>query len=80
MSDLVCLGQKEVVARKPHICYLCNQSIPAGTKYFKWSGIDPSEGCFVNMPMHPECKAVTDGWDDMDWECFYPGDLTRPST
>jgi len=63
-------------ARKEHRCWLCNESILIGERYIDRAGAD-GDG-IVTIKMHPECEHETHKWDDMDWECFFQGDMKRP--
>lgn len=65
-------------ARKQHRCYLCNESIVIGEQYIDRVGTDNGE--IIAMKMHMECERETKVWDDMDWECFFQGDMERPTT
>lgn len=54
------------VARKGHHCYLCGNTIEAGTRYIRRVGI--GDGGFGVAKMHPDCESLTKDWDDFDWE------------
>ena len=60
-------------ARKPHQCWLCEGTIPAGSTYVYRAGAE--DGQMVAMHMHTACEAETHDWDAMDWETFSQGDL-----
>lgn len=64
-------------ARKPHWCLLCGESIHAGGRYVERFGYD--EGRCITMRMHHECEAETRKWSEMEWECFSPGGIQRPT-
>lgn len=61
------------VARHPHRCEYCFESIPKGEKHRKFSGV--FEGEFQNWRMHTECY---DAWAASDEEYFDPGENERP--
>ena len=44
----------------------------------RWTGVEPGEGWWT-VHFHPECYAITQKWDDGDWECMLPGDYDRPA-
>ena len=56
-------------ARKNHICELCGQSIPVGTKHIARSGFIEREGP-ITIRLHMDCEHYTSVnlWDDGDWE------------
>lgn len=60
-------------ARKPHNCFLCGMSIPAGETYVRRSGIT-SDGllCFA---MHVPCESKTRSWGQDEWDCHDPDDF-----
>jgi hypothetical protein len=66
--------------RKAHHCRLCAGKIEVGELCCKWEYLEPGEG-YGTSHAHPECYQVTlDGkWDDGDWECASPGDVSRPN-
>lgn len=68
-----------VGARKRHQCCLCGQQIEADEGRVRWSGLVHGEG-YCTSHAHPECMEVTRKWDEDDWECTSPGDITRPNT
>ncbi len=73
----VCLsGNKDVRARKPHICFCCAEIISEGAIYTRRSGCEPGEG-FTTMKMHPECEKATTHWENDDWEIFSGSKLKR---
>lgn len=54
-------------AKKKHICYLCNQTIRVGDKYFKQVGKFYDN--FYDIKMHSECYTVLqDYWNDLDYQ------------
>lgn len=63
-------------ARSLRRCDLCCEMIQPEEMRVKRFGVD--SGKFVRMDMHLECDAQTHGWDEMQWECFSPGDIIRP--
>lgn len=67
-------------AAKRHRCFFCNQRIEVGEKYERRTGAN-SDGPWT-MHMHPECRdeVQRQKWDEGDYECFEPGDFTRPMT
>lgn len=67
--------------RKTHRCRLCAGKIEVGEQCCKWEYLEPGEG-YGTSHAHPECYQVTlDGkWDEGDWECASPGDVSRPNT
>jgi hypothetical protein len=56
-------------AKKKHVCYLCARRIEPGETYIRRHGIIEGQGR-IDFPMHDRCEAVTESWDDGDWECF----------
>ena len=70
-------GEKLCRPRKRQRCRLCDGWIEIGEQCNRWSGLDPGEGYFT-CHTHPECLALTEGWDWGDWECCMPGDIVRP--
>ena len=70
------IEDKIVKARKPHICYLCCQTIATGEIYRRRFGYgeEGPETC----RFHPECEIETRDWDEQDWETFCPGYFERP--
>ena len=64
------------IARKPHVCCLCGETIKTGEKCKIWSY--PWDGTYVTDHAHPECMELTKGWKTDDWEVHSPGDLERP--
>lgn len=69
------IEDKDVRARKHHQCWLCMESIDAGTTYRRRTGIGDDGP--VTMHMHPECEQQTHDWDSMEWETFEQGDMVR---
>ena len=66
------------IARKPHRCYLCGEAIEIREKHVRRTGV--REGRIDSIRMHIECCKHTDAnFDEMDWECFFEGDLPRPA-
>lgn len=55
------------IARKEHRCLLCALPIAVGEKHVMRAGV--SDGEFSQFRMHVACEAVTQDWDEMDWEC-----------
>ena len=70
------IEDKTIKARKPHVCYLCCQTIATGEIYLRRFGYG-EEGP-ETFRFHPECEEETRDWDDGDWETFCPGDFERP--
>lgn len=77
MSGWTHLGDETPVARKPYRCYLCGEPIPVGEKHVKRTGV--GEDGLDAFRMHEECERESDAWDEMDWECFFEGDMPRPT-
>lgn len=69
------LRDTEPIARKQHLCYLCELTIEKGTRHVCRTGIN--EDGRVDYRMHPRCEAITreDDWKAGDWECFDPGEF-----
>lgn len=65
--------------RKKHQCVICGTRIEIKEPCCSWSGLDQGEG-YRTAYAHPECYAMSEKWDDMDWECRFPGDDPRPET
>lgn len=63
--------------RKRHLCRLCDEWIEAGEPCERWSGL--CAGKPFTSHAHPECYALTDDWDEGDWECCMQGDVERPN-
>lgn len=65
---MTCIDQEHRVARKPHRCALCGETIPIGEKYRRCVIKDGSD--FYCPCFHAECDRVTeiDKWDLIDWE------------
>ena len=59
-------AEKTVKARKDHRCDYCETQIPAGSTYFKWTGI--YDGDFNAGKAHHECDAVARWASDGEWE------------
>lgn len=53
--------------RKRHHCIICGTRIEIAEECCRWSGLDPGEG-YATCHAHPECYAITEKWDEMDWE------------
>ena len=68
-------GTTLVKTRTDHRCRLCYELIPTGATVLSYTGIN-SEGWYTTY-LHAECAAYTDGWDDWDWECTLPGDISH---
>jgi len=66
--------------RKPRRCRLCYGKIEIGEPCCRWEYLEPGEG-YGTSYAHPECYQVTidSKWDEGDWECCSPGDVTRPN-
>ena len=62
--------------RKTHRCRICDGRIVAGEECARWSGVDRSEGWWTSHA-HPECYAMTQKWDQFDWESSF--DTERPT-
>lgn len=69
-------GDKVVKARKAASCYLCGEPIAIGETYVRRTGV--GECGIGTTKMHPECEKESDSWHEMDWECFFEGDMERP--
>ena len=65
-----CIEETTPIAKKEHLCGLCDLPILKGTKYIRRYGID-EDGKFA-FKMHIECEQFTHDWDEMDWVCFAP--------
>ena len=63
--------------RKRHLCRLCDEWIEIGEPCERWSGFH--DGKPFTSHAHQECYAMTDGWDEGDWECTMQGDMKRPN-
>lgn len=63
-------------ARKPHRCYLCGESIPAGEVHVRRTQAD-GDGV-GSFRMHGECEAESRSWGWWEWEGISPGDMPRP--
>lgn len=68
---------KTIKARRPHRCRVCDQRIAVGETCDTWTGLEPGTGWWT-VWVHPECHEICKEWDDMDWECLFPGDTDRP--
>lgn len=70
---------RTVKIRKVQICLLCNEKSQPGERMIKRFGFgDDGPGSFY---MHPECEALTDDWDEIDWEtCDGQMERQRPSS
>lgn len=66
------------VAKKPHKCIWCGETIEAKTQYVRWTGV--FEGDFQSNAYHPECHAAAaterDFWEDG----FEPYSFARGTT
>ncbi len=58
---------KPCIPRKRHECRVCGLWIAAGEHCCRWTGVTPSEGWWT-CHAHPECYALTEDWDCVDWE------------
>lgn len=78
MSDYALLSETKPVARKPHRCIWCGQTIPAGEKYLfqniRW------EGGVQGQHWHFECADAQqqEGRESGEWE-FFPYENERPA-
>lgn len=71
-----CISEKTGVrARTEHSCFFCGEPIPPGSNYDRRTCVNSGE--IVTMAMHPECNEATAEWDDMDYETFSSGTLSR---
>ena len=71
------LSDEHPVARKPHHCFLCGETIEVGEKHVRRTSVDGRELC--SLRMHLECEKESQDWDETDWECFFEGDAPRPT-
>ena len=44
------------VARKEHVCTWCNEPIPKGHSYMRWTSVAKN---WVTVTMHPPCAEVS---------------------
>ena len=59
--------------RKDYRCFLCGRAIPKGEQHVQRVSI--GDGGLDTIRMHVKCEAISQSWDQADWECFSEGDL-----
>ena len=62
-------------ARKLYYCDICGENIEPGEVHVARRGV--SDGRVVTSRMHLDCEMLSKRWDQMEWECHFPGDCTR---
>ena len=62
--------------KKPHHCRICDEIIKVAEPCCRWTGLMEGEGYFT-AHAHPECYNYALKWDEGDWECMQPGDVSR---
>ena len=71
------ISSKELVARKPHECRICGDTIPAGETCSRYTGVDSEDG-FYTLYFHLDCREWANHFIDyMDWQTHGPGDVTH---
>lgn len=55
----------ELVARKPHLCSICGETIRPGTTYRRWRWFDAGDATTIKV--HPDCIAFFDEHDIHEW-------------
>lgn len=58
------------VARRPHVCLLCELEIPRGELHCARSGVE--DGRVVKVRMHNACETRARGWSDDEWQTNDP--------
>lgn len=66
---------KHPIARKEHLCMLCEGKIQVGEKYIRRVGTRMRE--LISFAMHIFCEGYTHNWDDGDWICYDAPDFRR---
>lgn len=62
---------KPCFPRKRHWCRICGGVIAIKEPCCRWSYVERGEG-YGTSHAHPECYAITQRWDDGDWESWEP--------
>ena len=70
MSDFEYLSETKPRARKAHYCILCGELIPQGMRHV--ARVGKGDGSVYTVRMHEECEALTQEWDESEWEYSEP--------
>jgi len=70
VSDYTYVSETQPVARKTHQCGLCELDIAKGEKHV--ARVGTGNGSIYTFRMHVACEALTQDWDEFEWEANDP--------
>lgn len=73
MSDFTYVSETQPVARKAHQCGLCELDIAKGERHV--ARVGTGNGSIYTFRMHVACEALTQEWDEFEWETNDPAEF-----